>query len=67
MNDKKSVYLKVQVDNKTDQAFRKILEIKGLTIQSVLEEMLKIGRFYPYLTNKNSIIAIIYLKLIIKP
>ena len=41
MNDKKSVYLKVQVDNKTDQAFRKILEIKGLTIQAVLEEMLK--------------------------
>ncbi len=41
MNDKKSVYLKVQVDNKTEIAFRKILEIKGLTIQGVLEEMLK--------------------------
>ena len=41
MNDKKSVYLKVQVDNKTEITFRKILEIKGLTIQGVLEEMLK--------------------------
>lgn len=41
MNDKKSVYLKVLVDNKTELAFRKILEIKGLTIQSVLEDMLK--------------------------
>lgn len=41
MNDKKSTYLKVLVDNKTDNAFRKILEIKGLTIQEVLENMLK--------------------------
>lgn len=41
MNDKKSVYLKLQVDTKTDKAFRKILEIKGLSIQSVLEKMVK--------------------------
>ncbi len=41
MSDRKSVYLKFQVDNKTDMAFRKILEIKGLTIQKVLEKMLK--------------------------
>ena len=41
MNDKKSTYLKVLVDNKTDNAIRKILEIKGLTIQEVLENMLK--------------------------
>mgnify|MGYP001040553443 FL=1 len=41
MNEKKSTYLKVLVDNKTDNAFRKILEIKGLTIQEVLESMLK--------------------------
>lgn len=41
MNDKKSVYLKVQVDNKTEKAFKKILELKGITIQSVLESMVK--------------------------
>ncbi len=41
MNDKKNTYLKVLVDNKTENAFRKILEIKGLTIQEVLENMLK--------------------------
>lgn len=41
MNDKKNKYLKVLVDNKTENAFRKILEIKGLTIQEVLENMLK--------------------------
>lgn len=41
MNDKKSIYLKVQVDTKTDKAFKKILEIKGLTIQKVLEDMVK--------------------------
>ncbi len=41
MNEKKSTYLKLQVDNKTEIAFRKILEIKGLTIQSVLENMVK--------------------------
>ncbi len=41
MNDKKSVYLKLQVDTKTEKAFKKILEMKGLTIQSVLENMVK--------------------------
>ena len=41
MNDKKVVYLKVQVDSTTEQAFRKILEAKGLTIQSVLESLLR--------------------------
>ncbi|MCM1052592.1 MAG: hypothetical protein NC483_01255 [Ruminococcus sp.] len=41
MNDKKSVYLKLQVDTKTEKAFKKILEMKGLTIQSVLENMIK--------------------------
>lgn len=41
MNDKKIVYLKVQVDTKTEQAFRKIVELKGITIQSALESLLK--------------------------
>lgn len=41
MNDKKNTYLKLQVDNKTEKAFKKILEIKELTIQSVLENMVK--------------------------
>ncbi len=41
MNDKKMVYLKLQVDTKTEKAFKKIIEIKGITIQSVLESMVK--------------------------
>lgn len=41
MNDKKMVYLKLQVDTKTEKAFKKIIEIRGLTIQSVLESMVK--------------------------
>ena len=41
MTDKKNGYLKVQVDNKMEQAFRKIIEIKGLTIQSALEDLIK--------------------------
>jgi len=41
MNDKKIVYLKVQVDTITEQAFRKIIEVKGSSIQSVLEGLLK--------------------------
>ena len=41
MNDKKFNYLRVQVDTKTEQAFRKIVELKGLTIQGVLEDLLK--------------------------
>lgn len=41
MNDKKTVYLKLQVDTKTEKAFKKIIEIKGITIQSVLESMVK--------------------------
>lgn len=41
MNDKKMVYLKLQVDTKTEKAFKKILEMRGLTIQSVLESMVK--------------------------
>lgn len=41
MNDKKTVYLKLQVDTKTEKAFKKIIEIRGLTIQSVLESMVK--------------------------
>lgn len=41
MNDKKFNYLRVQVDTKTEQAFRKIAELKGLTIQGVLEDLLK--------------------------
>lgn len=35
------VYLKLQVDTKTEKAFKKIIEIKGITIQSVLESMVK--------------------------
>ena len=41
MNDKKFNYLRVQVDTKAEQAFRKIVELKGLTIQGVLEDLLK--------------------------
>lgn len=41
MNDKKFNYLRVQVDTKTERAFRKIVELKGLTIQGVLEDLLK--------------------------
>ena len=41
MNDKKTVYLKLQVVTKTEKAFKKIIEIRGLTIQSVLESMVK--------------------------
>lgn len=41
MNDKKFNYLRVQVDTKTEQAFKKIVELKGLTIQCVLEDLLK--------------------------
>lgn len=41
MNDKKFNYLRVQVDTKTEQAFRKIVELKELTIQGVLEDLLK--------------------------
>lgn len=41
MTEKKVIYLKLQVDNKTEKAFKKILETKGLTIQSVLENMVK--------------------------
>ena len=41
MNEKKNNYLRVQVDSNTELAFKKIIEIKGLTIQNVLEDMLK--------------------------
>jgi len=41
MNDKKSIFLRVQVDTKTEQAFKQILEIKGITIQAALEDLLK--------------------------
>lgn len=41
MNDKKNTFLRVNVDTNTDLAFKKILEIKGLTIQEVLESLLK--------------------------
>lgn len=41
MSDKKSICLKLQVDTKTDKAFKKILGIKGKTIQDVLESLLK--------------------------
>lgn len=41
MNDKRNVFLRVQVDSKTEQAFKQILEIKGTTIQAVLEDLVK--------------------------
>jgi len=41
MNDKKNNFLRVQVDVKTEQAFKKIVELKGLTIQGALEDLLK--------------------------
>lgn len=40
MSEKKNT-LRVLVDIKTEQAFKKIVEKKGLTIQSALEELLK--------------------------
>ena len=33
MNEKKNTFLRVNVDTNTDLAFKKIIEIKGLTIQ----------------------------------
>lgn len=41
MNEKKNTFLRVNVDSNTELAFKKILEIKGLTIQNVLEDLLK--------------------------
>ena len=41
MNEKKNTFLRVNVDTNTDLAFKKIIEIKGLTIQSVLEDLVK--------------------------
>lgn len=41
MNDKKNNFLRVQVDTKTELAFKKIVELKGLTIQGALEDLLK--------------------------
>ena len=41
MNDKKNSCLKVLVDTKTEQAFKKVVELKGLTIQGALESLLK--------------------------
>ncbi len=41
MNEKKNTFLRVNVDSNTELAFKKILEIKGLTIQNVLESLLK--------------------------
>jgi len=41
MNDKKNICLKLQVDTKTDKAFKKILGIKGKTTQDILESLLK--------------------------
>ena len=40
MNDKKNT-LRVLVDINTEQAFKKIVEKKGLTIQGALENLLK--------------------------
>ena len=41
MNEKKNTFLRVNVDTNTYLAFKKIIEIKGLTIQSVLEDLVK--------------------------
>ena len=41
MNDKKNNFLRVQVDTITEQAFKKIVENKGITIQEAIEGMLK--------------------------
>lgn len=41
MNEKKNTFLRVNVDTNTDLAFKKIIELKGLTIQSVLEDLIK--------------------------
>ena len=44
MNDKKNNYLKVQVDQKMEEAFRKIIEKKGLSIQTALEIIINLSR-----------------------
>ena len=41
MNEKKSTFLRVQIDTKTEKVIRKILEVKGLSIQGLLENLIK--------------------------
>lgn len=41
MNDKKNSCLKVLIDTTTEMAFKRIVELKGLTIQGTLENLLK--------------------------
>ena len=41
MNDKKNVQITIMLDNKTELAFKKIIEKKGNTIQGTLETMIK--------------------------
>ena len=41
MNDKKNMTLKVYLDEKTEKAFKKIIEVKGITIQSAIENLIK--------------------------
>ncbi len=41
MNEKKNNYFRVMIDAKTELAFRKIVEIKGQSIQSTLEDLIR--------------------------
>lgn len=40
MNDKKNTFLRVNVDTKKEIVIKKICEVKGLSIQSLLDNLL---------------------------
>ena len=40
MNDKKNTFLRVNVDTKKEKVIKKICEVKGLSIQSLLDNLL---------------------------
>ena len=56
MNDKKNMTLKVYLDEKTEKAFKKIIEVKGITIQSAIENLIKnsIVENVEYIMNDNA-------------
>ena len=41
MNLRKDIQIKFYIDYKTDKAFRKILQVKNLKIQHIMENLLK--------------------------
>jgi len=48
--------LKVYLDEKTEKAFKKIIEVKGITIQSAIENLIKnfIVENVEYIMNDNA-------------